>query len=100
MGVEIVCVSLGDRGALLAHRDGSAFFAEAQPSEAKILHGAGDAMVAGICKAVIENGDQEYMLRCGTAAATAWILQAPDRSNLFSDYSLHLNSIRIRQISP
>ena len=100
LGVEMVCVSLGDKGAVLAHRNGSAFFAEPQPSEAKILHGAGDAMVAGICKAVIENGDQEHILRCGTAAATAWILQDPGRSNLFSDYSLHLDSIRIRQISP
>ncbi len=64
-GIENVCISLGKEGMLLVNHDG-AWKYPAIETEVKSLQGAGDAMVAGLCKAIYENKKDkmaEYALR-------------------------------------
>lgn len=67
-GVEVICLSLGEEGALIVNRE-AAFFCEALQTEIKSTQGAGDSMVAGICMAMREGGGIDTMLRYGAAAA-------------------------------
>lgn len=67
-GVEVICLSLGEEGALIADRE-SAFFCAPLRTKIKSTQGAGDSMVAGICAAMREGGGIDTMLRYGAAAA-------------------------------
>jgi len=66
--LEIVCVSMGAEGAVLATRSGS-FFCPALPVQAKGLAGAGDAMVAGCARRTAITGG---------ASANVGVLSKPD----------------------
>lgn len=71
-GVGVVCLSLGAEGALIAGRE-AAFYAPALDVPVRGLQGAGDSMVAGLCKGIKENAGLDDMLRYGVAAASASI---------------------------
>ena len=90
-GVEIVCCSLGDQGAIIAEKD-SVWYAPALKIEPKGFQGAGDSMIAGICKAITEELPTKEMLRYGTAAAAASLIregtllcQKPDFESFLMD---------------
>jgi 1-phosphofructokinase len=70
MGVGIVCCSMGGEGAMIVDKD-AAYFAPALDVEVKGLQGAGDSLVAGLCKGMAEKLGLDGMLRCGVAAASA-----------------------------
>jgi 6-phosphofructokinase 2 len=67
---EIVVVSLGDEGALLATADGTRRF-PAIPVEARGSIGAGDSMLAGIVLALTRGLPLHEAVRFGMAAGTA-----------------------------
>jgi 1-phosphofructokinase len=73
-GVGVVCVSLGELGAMIVG-EREAFYAPALPLTPRGFQGAGDSMVAGICKAIADDGGLEDMLRSGVAAASASIIR-------------------------
>ena len=63
-GISYVCISLGEEGMLLADKDG-VFRYPAKTADIRSLQGAGDAMVAGLCKAIYEKEEKkmaEYAL--------------------------------------
>ena len=64
-GMAYVCVSLGEEGLLLADEHGVRKY-PAIPARVMSLQGAGDAMVAGLCKAIYEKEEEkmaEYALK-------------------------------------
>lgn len=64
-GIETVCISLGKDGMMLVNKDGVKKY-PAIETDVKSLQGAGDAMVAGLCKAIHENREEkmaEYALK-------------------------------------
>lgn len=65
-GVEMVCVSLGGEGALLAAASG-VWHGKAVPVPVRCTVGAGDAMVAGLVAAVATHQDAAQALRLGLA---------------------------------
>ena len=63
-GISYVCISLGADGMLLADRNGVQKY-PAKSADVISLQGAGDAMVAGLCKAIYERNEKnmaEYAL--------------------------------------
>lgn len=73
-GVGVVCLSMGERGAMIVDRD-AAFFAPALDVVVRGLCGAGDSMVAGLCKGIKEGAAIDTMLRYAVAAASASLLR-------------------------
>ncbi|MDR2933436.1 MAG: 1-phosphofructokinase family hexose kinase [Oscillospiraceae bacterium] len=97
-GVGIVCVSMGANGALIT--DGKkAFYAPPLDARPKGYQGAGDSMVAGICKAVTEDAGLDDMLRFGTAAATASIIREGTQLCRLADYRRYLPQVRVEKVT-
>ena len=69
-GVEVIVVSLGDKGALALTR-GECLFAEPPEVAVRSTVGAGDAMVAGLTTAFERGADLHTALRTAVAAAGA-----------------------------
>jgi len=67
-GVELVCVSLGGKGAVLASEE-EAWFSPCVDIPIRGVQGAGDSMVAGLCIAALEGLSLPDMLRYAVAAA-------------------------------
>jgi len=73
-GVEIVCCSLGALGAIIVDSD-TVWIASALKIKPKGYQGAGDSMIAGICKAITEGQSPCEMLRYGIAAASSSLIR-------------------------
>lgn len=93
-GVEIVCVSMGGDGAMIVDAN-EAWFAPVLDIEVKGYQGAGDSVVAGVCKAIHEGLGLEGMLSYGVAAASASLIregtllcQKPDFERLLKQVKL------------
>lgn len=100
LGVQTVCVSLGEKGALIADRGGESYLAEPLKVEVKTLHGAGDAMVAGLCKAAMEGGDLSELLRAGMAAAAAAISRLPGDPVTLDEFAALREQVKLRRLTP
>ena len=96
-GVEVVCVSMGKRGALIASREG-AFRAVVRDISPRGLQGAGDSMVAGICKAAVDGLELSDMLRYGVAAASASIIREGTDLCRSEDFEDMLVRVEIEEI--
>jgi 6-phosphofructokinase 2 len=70
---ELVAVTMGEDGALLASRDGTVHL-PAIPIEANSAVGAGDSFVAGMVHALSEGKEPEEAFRFGMAAGAAAVL--------------------------
>lgn len=73
-GVQMVCVSMGPEGAVMAAEEGC-WYAKCMEVDAHIrgLQGAGDALVAAMALQILQGNGPESMLRMGMAAANASI---------------------------
>ena len=69
-GVELVCLSMGERGAMLSTAE-ECYYAPALTLDIKGFQGAGDSMVAGICYGTAKGMSTGELLRCAVAAASA-----------------------------
>jgi 6-phosphofructokinase 2 len=72
---QVVVVSLGEYGALMAHADG-VVFAPALPVTVVSAVGAGDSFVAGIVWSLSRNDPLEKAFRYGVASASASLMSA------------------------
>ena len=72
-GVDFVCISLGDKGAVLLDGDNSYYCAAPKVHRISTV-GSGDALLGGLIAAARSGKDSEQMLRfgviCGSATAT------------------------------
>ena len=69
-GPELICVSMGEEGAVLVTPK-AAYFCPAAAIKAQGLAGAGDSMVAGLIHSIISNQDTAQQLKTAAACATA-----------------------------
>ncbi len=69
-GVKIVCCSMGGDGAIIVDKK-QAWFAPPMQLDIKGFQGAGDSVVAGMCKAIHDKLELKELLRYGVAAASA-----------------------------
>lgn len=96
-GVSVVCVSMGGEGAVIVDGE-SAFYAHPLDIDCKSFTGAGDSMVAGLCKGIKEKSGLDGMLRCGVAAASASILREGTLLCRKPDFERLLPLVRVEQI--
>jgi len=71
--VSLIAVTMGERGAILAHDDGVVFHPGVQ-AVAKSATGAGDSFVAGMVLGLLRGEPPEQAFRRGIAAGTATVL--------------------------
>jgi len=96
-GVPIVAVTLGSAGAAIVDAD-EAWFAPAIPVKIGGLCGAGDAAVAGFCRAMDEGLCLEDILRYGVAAATASVILPGTRLCTRQDFERYLTRVAIEPL--
>ena len=95
-GVKIVCVSLGAEGAYIS--DGyRLYYSPCLELKVKGYQGAGDSMVAGLCKAIEENRDIDEMLKYGMAAAAASLVMEGTQLCKKSNFEKYLEEINVQQ---
>ena len=96
-GVPLVCVSMGDKGAVLCSREGSCY-SPAIPLEVKGYQGAGDSMVAGICCAIEEKKNLKEVLCYGMAAAAASLIREGTQLCEKEMFDRYLQEIQITEV--
>lgn len=83
-GVEVVCVSMGEEGALIVNRR-EALYAKRVEVNVRSTVGAGDAMVGGLIAGFLGEQPLEAVFRMGVACASASVMadgtKAIDREN-------------------
>lgn len=67
-GISYVCISRGEKGAVLVSKD-SVVERPALSVAVASLQGAGDAMIAGVCKALYKDGEEDILSYALAAAA-------------------------------
>ncbi|MFH1995567.1 MAG: 1-phosphofructokinase [Candidatus Omnitrophota bacterium] len=93
-GIEIVIVSLGKKGAVVATKD-QAFKLESPSVEAKSKVGAGDSLIGGLLTALEKGWDIEKAARYGVAAGTAAVLTEGTRLCLREDVERLFGLIKV-----
>ena len=96
-GIQYACVSLGGKGALF-YSEAKAYYAEALSLEIKGVQGAGDSMVAGMCKAFMENKGEEDVLRYAMAAAAGSLTHEGTDLCEKEDFETMLPLVNIKEI--
>ena len=97
LGVEIVAVSLGADGALIASAD-DALYAPRMNIEVKSTVGAGDSMVAGLVAGFMADNDLEETFRMGVAAASARCMTEGYKVVDKTVYKAFLDMVRIEKV--
>ncbi|HHW21707.1 MAG TPA: 1-phosphofructokinase [Clostridiaceae bacterium] len=72
-GIEIMVISMGDKGALFIDKGGT-YYAKAPEVEVKSTVGAGDAMVAALAYCLDRGCDMEETIRLSMASAAAAVM--------------------------
>lgn len=93
-GIQYICVSLGEKGAMLIS-DRQVYFSPALKLDIQGLQGAGDSMVGGICLAMRDKLPAEDMLKYGCAAASASITKPGTSLCSLWDFSSYLPLIHV-----
>lgn len=96
-GVAVVCLSMGGEGAMIVDRE-AAFYAPAMEVEVRGLQGAGDSMVAGLCKGIKDGAGIGDMLRYGVAAASASLLREGTLLCRKADFDRLLPKVRLERL--
>ena len=96
-GVGIICVSLGEDGAVVINQD-SAYYAPALPVEVKSTVGAGDSMVAALCLAIEEGRSLDEMLQMAMAAAASSVMAEGTKLCSKVDYLALLHKVRVNKL--
>ena len=73
-GMKIICVSMGKNGAVIA-TEGESYYLPALDITPRGVHGAGDAMVAGLAYAMVHNLPIEEYLPTAMATAAATVVR-------------------------
>lgn len=96
-GVKVVCCSMGGDGAIIVNNK-EAWFAPPLKLDVKGFQGAGDSMVAGICKALHSKLELKDMLRFAVAAASASLLLEGTQLCRMPDFEKLLPQVKIESI--
>lgn len=96
-GVGIVCVSMGEVGAIIVSQE-EAWFAPGSKLNVKGVQGAGDSLVAGICIAIKRGYGIKEMLRYGVAAANASLIREGTLLCTKEDFKRMLSDVKIEEI--
>lgn len=96
-GVAMVAVTLGSVGAAIVDME-EAWYAPAFPVEIGGLCGAGDAAVAGFCRAMDAGCSLADILRYGVAAATASVMLPGTRLCTQQDFDRYLTRVAIEPL--
>ena len=97
-GVEIVIVSLGKRGAVVANK-GRAFKLEIPEVEVRSKVGAGDSLIGGLLVALEKGWNLEEAARYGVAAGTAAVITEGTRLCLYDDVERLFNLIKSKPLN-
>jgi len=96
-GVEIVCVSLGQDGAIIINEK-EAFYSQGLTLDIQGVQGAGDSMVAGICMAMEAELPIEEMLCYGMAASAASLVLDGTQMCSEEGFWKHKEKIRVEKM--
>lgn len=96
-GVEYICVTLGEKGAILACHEGI-YKAEPLQLDVKGIQGAGDSVVAGMCVAIQEGKNAETILRYAMAAAGGSLLLEGTQMCRLEDFHRLLPEVKITSL--
>ena len=97
-GIHVVCVSMGGDGAIITNGM-QAYYAPPVKVRVNSTVGAGDSMVAGICKGIEEGENLRECLAMGVAAATACVLNNGTSLPDAEMYSSMLARVQIEQMT-
>ena len=97
LGIPVVCVSLGEKGAILAY-EGETLYAPPLPLEVRGVQGAGDSLVAGLCHAVLKGAGPDKMLQSGVAAACGSLVREGTQLCRLEDFQKYLPLVQIYKI--
>ncbi len=97
LGVEVVAVSLGADGALIATA-GETLYAPRMNIEVKSTVGAGDSMVAGLVAGFMADNDLHEAFRMGVACASARCMTEGYRAVDRTVYKAFLDMVRIERV--
>lgn len=96
-GVQVACVSMGGGGAVLVDSR-EAFYAPALDIEPQGFQGAGDSMVAGLCRAMEEGVGLAEMLAMGTAAAAGSLIREGTLLCRKKDFEAFLPQVKVTKV--
>jgi 1-phosphofructokinase len=93
-----ICITLGEEGAMLFDAKG-AWYCACPSFPVKCTQGAGDSVVAGLCKAMVEKKGEVEMLRSGVAMASGTISREGTLLCLPEDYARFSSLITIKELT-
>lgn len=96
-GIEVVCLSMGEEGALIVDRE-KAYRCKPSKIEVQSTQGAGDSLVAGMCVAMEEQVTLDQMLRYGVACAQGSLIKSGTQLCTKEDFEYFKKEICIEQI--
>jgi len=96
-GVNLVCLSLGSKGALLVSKD-EAYYAKPVDVIIKGIQGAGDSLVAGMAMAINKGLTNKEVLKYGVTLATSSLLYEGTQLGKFDDFDDIYNRVAINEI--
>jgi len=96
-GIKVVCVSMGDEGALIADKD-EAYICRPTELDIKGTQGAGDSLVAGICIAMEHGLPISEMLRYGVATAQGSLIREGTQLCTKEDFEIYQKLLTIEKI--
>lgn len=91
-GVGMICLSLGEKGAVLSAGE-TAYFCPAAPVQALGVQGAGDSLLAGLLLSLARGEAPSVALRYGTAAAGASVMRPGTLTGRREDADLLLSRL-------
>lgn len=95
-GIEYVCLSMGEDGAIMYSNNGI-YIANSLNVKVKALQGAGDSFVAGFCKELPSKNDY-LILKSSIACATGTITQEGTNLCTKQDYDNYFDKVEIINI--
>lgn len=96
-GVNVVCLSLGSKGALLVSKD-EAYYANPVDVKIKGIQGAGDSLVAGMAMAIKKELNNEEILKYGVTLATSSLLYEGTQLGEIDDFNDIYHRVLIKKI--
>lgn len=94
---RVLCITLGKDGAIIAD-EGHACYAPSPSGDVKCTQGAGDSVVAGICRAYEEGLGIKDMLRYGVAFAMGTLSREGTEMCTRADYEPFLPLVEVEEI--
>lgn len=96
-GIQTVCVSMGENGALILKKD-EVFHAQPSKVEVKTTVGAGDAMLSGLIFAQIRNLDTKESIKLATAYSMSSVETVGPYLSSKEEIKNYCNNVTVTQV--